>query len=134
MRRAAAGVSLLEVLCVLAIAAVLMMSVWRLVPTAVRSVRVMQANRMLHQLAEQGYAWLADHPAQNVTSLDNMIPVLVRASYLNARFAQRDASPWRRPVYLYLTTDAQAEQHWRLVLSGLPGKDCKQLQKQWQGV
>ena len=32
MRRAAAGVSLLEVLCVLAIAAVLMMSVWRLVP------------------------------------------------------------------------------------------------------
>ena len=39
-----------------------------------------------------------------------------------------------RPVYLYLTTDAQAEQHWRLVLSGLPGKDCKQLQKQWQGV
>jgi type II secretory pathway component PulJ len=134
MRRAEAGISLLELLCVLAVSAVLVMSVWRLVPSAIRSVRVMQANHMLRQLAEQGYAWLADHPARHVTSLDNMIPILAQAHYLSASFTQQTASPWRKPLSLYLITDAQAVQRWRVVLSGLPAKDCKQLQRQWQEV
>lgn len=134
MTRNEKGISLLEMLLVLAIGAAIIMAAVRYFTITNRNARVTQAISQIKMLTKASYEWLSEQKQQDFSSVNGGVTVslqqLIDANLIkDTEHNKKD--PWGGDISIAAGSDPSRV---RITLSHLPQKACKNLARRLDNV